>query len=126
MSAHPSAARQVLDFAGVGAEVHASDGELLTRFVGGDTAAFTAIVDRHGPMLRGCCRRWIADAHLADDVLQATLVVLARKARTICRRDSLAAWLYGVARRVARRARLAEDARARRESAVRPPGAERG
>jgi RNA polymerase sigma factor (sigma-70 family) len=93
-----------------------SDRQLLERFVQSqDHAAFAAILDRHGPMLLGLCRRLLSDVHLADDVLQATFLVLARKARAIRQRDSLAGWLYGVAQRLARQARLAEAARTRRE-----------
>jgi RNA polymerase sigma factor (sigma-70 family) len=93
-----------------------SDLELLAHFTErGDEAAFGHIVDRHGPMLLGYCRRQLRDAHLAEDALQATFLVLARKASSIRRRQSLAAWLYGVARRLARQARLADAARLRRE-----------
>src|ERR1700687_5284829 len=89
-----------------------SDRQLLERFVqSGDQAAFAAILDRHGPMLLGLCRRLLSDAHLADDVLQATFLVLARKARSIRRRENLAGWLYGVAQRLARQARMAEAVR---------------
>ena len=93
-----------------------SDRQLLDRFAeSGDQAAFAAIVDRHGPMVLGLCRRLLSDAHLAEDVLQATFLVLARKPRAIRRRDNLAGWLFGVARRLARQARLAESALSRRE-----------
>jgi len=40
----------------------------------------------------------------ADDVFQATFLVLLRKARSIRKRRSLASWLYGVAFRIAGRA----------------------
>lgn len=96
-----------------------SDRELLERFTASaDEAAFAAIVDRHGPMLRGICQRMLDDASLADDVLQATFVVLARKAGSIRRRESLAGWLVGVAQRIGRKARLSEAARTRREKRV--------
>jgi RNA polymerase sigma factor (sigma-70 family) len=93
-----------------------SDRQLLERFAAsGDEAAFAAILERHGPMLFGLCRRLLRDEHLAEDVLQATFLVLSRKAGSIRRRDSLASWLYGVAQRIARQARLADAARTRRE-----------
>jgi len=93
-----------------------SDRQLLERFIeGGDEAAFGAILDRHGPMLLGMCRRQTGDAQLAEDVVQATFLVLARKARSIRRRASLGGWLHGVAQRLARQTRLAETARSRRE-----------
>jgi RNA polymerase sigma factor (sigma-70 family) len=93
-----------------------SDRELLKRFAdAGDEAAFATLLDRHGPMLLALCRRLLADAHLAEDVLQATFLVLARKAGSIRRRESLAGWLYAVARRLAHQARFTEVARRRRE-----------
>ena len=94
-----------------------SDRQLLDRFIeSGNDAAFAAILDRHGPMLLGLCRRSLDGAtHLAEDVLQATFLVLARKARSIRQRDSLVGWLCGVAGRLARQARSSERAHARRE-----------
>jgi RNA polymerase sigma factor (sigma-70 family) len=90
-----------------------SDADLLTRYLTGrDEAAFAAIVARHGPMVLRVCRRALADAHAAEDCYQATFLVLARKAASVRRRGSLAAWLYGVAARVSRRARDAGRRRA--------------
>jgi RNA polymerase sigma factor (sigma-70 family) len=83
-----------------------SDAQLLSRFAGnGDEAAFEALLRRHGPLVLGLCRRLLANPSDADDAFQATFLVLARKAAAIRRRSSVASWLYGVAFRVARRAR---------------------
>jgi RNA polymerase sigma factor (sigma-70 family) len=94
-----------------------SDEELLEQFVSGSDdaaeAAFTALVDRHGGMVLGVCRRVLGDRHAAEDAFQATFFVLARKAPTISRREQLASWLHGVARRAAMDAR----ARATRQHA---------
>ena len=77
------------------------DAELLKRFAAGrDESAFAAIVDRHGPMVLGLCRRMLNE-HDAEDALQATFLVLARKASAIRKGTSLASWLYGVAHRIA-------------------------
>jgi RNA polymerase sigma factor (sigma-70 family) len=96
--------------------VQASDRELLECFVAsGNQVAFATLLDRHGPVLLSLCRRQLSDGHLAEDVLQATFLVLARKARTIRRRDNVAGWLYGVAQRLVRQARLSEAARSRRQ-----------
>jgi RNA polymerase sigma factor (sigma-70 family) len=87
------------------------DGQLLRWFVEhGDEDAFTALVQRHGPMVYAVCRRVLNDAHDADDAFQATFLVLARKAGAIRKRESLASWLHGVAYRTAVKAR-ARDAR---------------
>jgi RNA polymerase sigma factor (sigma-70 family) len=86
----------------------AADADLLERFMRHrDETAFAVLVDRHGPMVLRLCRRVLGDADEAEDCFQATFLVLARKAGTIRRRDSLAAWLHGVAYRVARKARAA-------------------
>jgi RNA polymerase sigma factor (sigma-70 family) len=87
--------------AGLGSE------SLLRRFATrGDEAAFSAIVARHGPMVLGVCRRALRDSHDVEDAFQATFLVFVRKARSIRDGDTLGPWLYGVARRVATRARV--------------------
>jgi RNA polymerase sigma factor (sigma-70 family) len=91
-----------------------SDADLLARFVSDrDEAAFASLVARHGPMVLQLCRRLLFDAHVAEDAFQATFLVLARKAGSIGRPATLAGWLYGVAYRVALKARCAERRRPR-------------
>jgi RNA polymerase sigma factor (sigma-70 family) len=68
--------------------------------------AFAVLVRRHGPMVMRVCQRVLQNAHDAEDAFQATFIVLMRKASAIGRRELLANWLYGVAYRVARNARL--------------------
>jgi RNA polymerase sigma factor (sigma-70 family) len=88
------------------------DGSLLERFlVEGDESAFEAIVARHGSMVLGVCRRLLGDPHDADDAFQATFVVLVRKARQLRDAERLGPWLYGVATRVATKARAREARR---------------
>jgi len=83
-----------------------TDAQLLERFANGaDESAFAALVHRHGPMVLGVCQRVLHDHHEADDAFQATFLVLMRKAATIQQPQLLANWLYGVAWRVARKAR---------------------
>jgi hypothetical protein len=66
-----------------------------------DEAAFTALVQRHGPMIYGLALRLLHDAHAAEDVFHATFFILASKAHTIRRQNSVSSWLYGVAHRLA-------------------------
>ena len=105
----------------VGAVGRASDAELLARFAerqdnDAAEAAFKALVERHGPMVLGVCRRVLGDEHIAADAFQAVFLVLAQKARSVRVDDSLGRWLYGASIRVARRMRsvlFAERARAK-------------
>jgi RNA polymerase sigma factor (sigma-70 family) len=93
--------------------VHASasaadpgDSELVNLFVQQrDEPAFAALVRRHGSMVYNVCRRILESTQDAEDAFQATFVVLAQKAHTLRRPELLAGWLYGVAYRVARKAK---------------------
>jgi RNA polymerase sigma factor (sigma-70 family) len=67
--------------------------------------AFEELLARHGAMVYSVCRRILENEHDAADAYQATFLVLARKARSIRKRDAVGSWLYGVAYRVARKAR---------------------
>ena len=84
---------------------------------GGEAAelAFSALVERHGPMVLRVCQRVLADPHDAEDAFQAVFLVLARRAESIRSRDSVASWLHGVALRVAAAARAARDRRTAHE-----------
>jgi RNA polymerase sigma factor (sigma-70 family) len=101
----------------------AGDAALLECFLAqGDETAFEAIVARHGSMVLGVCRRLLGDSHDADDAFQATFLVLVRKARQLRDAERLGPWLYGVATRVATKARARE---ARRRAWVREMPLER-
>jgi RNA polymerase sigma factor (sigma-70 family) len=94
-----------------------SDGELLERFIQrGDETAFAALVHRYGPLVMGVCRRMMRHEQDAEDVFQATFLVLARKAYTIRKHVSIGSWLFGVARHLAARALTTAARRARHES----------
>jgi RNA polymerase sigma-70 factor (ECF subfamily) len=93
-----------------------TDAELIDDFVGAhDESAFAALVERHGPMVLRLCRRMLADAHDAEDAFQATFLVLVRRAGSIREPELLGNWLYGVAHRVAARARNVSARRRTRE-----------
>jgi RNA polymerase sigma factor (sigma-70 family) len=62
-------------------------------------------------MVLRVCRQALGDDHDARDAAQAVFLVLARKAGSIRSRGSVAPWLYGVARRVAAKARRREGVR---------------
>ncbi|WP_165074971.1 sigma-70 family RNA polymerase sigma factor [Paludisphaera rhizosphaerae] len=96
------------------------DGLLLQAFLTRDEdaaeEAFRRLVDRHAAAVIRVCRDVLGDEHEAQDAAQAVFLVLARKAATIGRPDSLGSWLHGVALRVARRARDGSERRRRAEA----------
>jgi RNA polymerase sigma factor (sigma-70 family) len=94
--------------AGKGSPEDTPDQYLLRRFADErDEAAFAQLVRRHGPMVLGVCRRVLHDPHAADDVFQATFLVLARRPKSIRNEASVGSWLYQVAYRLAKRVRFA-------------------
>lgn len=96
-----------------------SDGQLLEWYTsrGGEAAelAFSALVERHGPMVLRVCKAMVRDEHEAQDAFQATFLVLVHRAGSLWVRDSLGPWLHEVAYRVASCARSAAARRRRIE-----------
>jgi RNA polymerase sigma factor (sigma-70 family) len=96
-----------------------SDEQLLDRFVAQrEEAIFEEIIQRHGTMVWGVCRRVLRDHHDAEDAFQATFLVLARKAASVRPREKLGNWLYGVAYQTAMKARATTSRRRAREKQV--------
>ena len=113
------ALRHLRNLYSVGTAGGLSDQQLLERFKTGhreaEELAFTALIERHGPMVLRVCRGVLGDAHDAQDAFQATFLVLARKAGSLSIDESLAPWLHAVALRVATRARTGIARRRRAE-----------
>ncbi len=108
------AVKEIRTWAGAGRDNHVPDKELLRRFVATqDEAAFAGLVKRHGPVVLGMCRKMLRHAQDAEDAFQATFLVLARKAKSIRKQESVGGWLYGVAYRVANKMRVTEARRAK-------------
>ena len=92
-----SVLQQLRIIAGARAYEERSDPELLKLFLAQrEEAAFVALVKRHGPMVLQVCRRIQDNEHDAEDIFQATFLLLARKAGSISEPESLASWLHGV------------------------------
>jgi RNA polymerase sigma factor (sigma-70 family) len=102
-----------------------SDGQLLERFLQQrDQDAFAGLVQRHGPMVLGVCRRVLAHSQDAEDAFQATFLVLVRKGGGVWPRDRVGRWLYGVAYRTALEARTTRARRRVKEAQAPVPAAE--
>ena len=86
-----------------------SDQRLLSQFLARSDesaeAAFATLIERHGPLVHRVCLDILRGPDEAQDAAQAVFLVLARKARSIRKPESLGPWLHGVAIRVARHAR---------------------
>jgi len=93
-----------------------SDKDLLGRFFHDKAdVAFSTLVQRHGPLVFGVCRRILNDANDAEDAFQATFLVLVRKGATLRDPERLASWLYGVAYRTARKVKAKAALRTKSE-----------
>jgi WD40 repeat protein/DNA-directed RNA polymerase specialized sigma24 family protein len=98
-----------------------SDRELLSAFLAGEEpGAFDELNYRY----TGLARRAAAEVcpAVADDVAQATLALMSRKASVIADRESAAGWVFETARRLALKARVAATRRARRERKAKVSG----
>lgn len=83
-----------------------ADGDLLERFVNSrDEGAFETLLQRHGPMVLGVCRRILRSEADAEDAFQATFLVLVRKANSIRPKGMVGNWLFGVAQNTALKAK---------------------
>jgi RNA polymerase sigma factor (sigma-70 family) len=92
------------------------DRELLQNFAAlRDETAFAALVERYGPLVWGVCQRVLRDRHDAEDAFQATFLVLARQAGSVCKKEAAGSWLYGVAYRTALSQQRAAMRRRQRE-----------
>jgi RNA polymerase sigma factor (sigma-70 family) len=104
--------RQLSRIAAERAPAANADGELMARFLSRrDDEAFAVLMRRHGPMVLGVCRRVLGHTQDAEDSFQATFMLLAQRAGSIRKRDSLSSWLHGVAYRLSARARTRRQSR---------------
>jgi RNA polymerase sigma factor (sigma-70 family) len=98
-----------------------TDRDLLMRFLQQqDEAAFEILVGRHDRLVRSAIAKVLSNSHDADDAFQATFLILIRRAKSIKWRAGLGSWLYGVAHRVAVKARDSGRVRMMKEGSKKP------
>jgi Carboxypeptidase regulatory-like domain/Sigma-70 region 2 len=82
-----SVARQIESLFDGASVTGLTDRQLIERFTARrdatGEAAFTALVNRHGPMVLDICRQVLGAPHDAEDAFQAVFLVLACKARSV-------------------------------------------
>lgn len=99
-----------------------TDSHLLHRFAETrDEEAFAELMRRHGPLVLSVCRRVLGHEQDAEDVFQAAFLVLARKARSIRKGESVGSFLYRVAYRIAMKERSKLAQRRQREQNAKQP-----
>jgi RNA polymerase sigma factor (sigma-70 family) len=108
--------------AGAAAARHLTDRHLLRRFAEErDEDAFAELMRRHGPLVLNLCRRVLGHEQDAEDAFQAVFLVLARKAASIRKGESVGSFLFGVAYRIAMKERGKLAQRRQREQQVEQP-----
>ncbi|AMV24202.1 ECF RNA polymerase sigma factor SigE [Gemmata sp. SH-PL17] len=94
------------------------DDELLHRFARNrDPDAFAALLNRHGPLVYGACRRLLPDPLDVEDAFQAAFLVLVRRAEAL-RGRPVGPWLHRVAVLTARSLRRRNAVRFANASAL--------
>jgi RNA polymerase sigma factor (sigma-70 family) len=98
-----------------------SDADLLRRYISSrDALAFEILVRRHGSLVFAICQRIIVHTQDAEDAFQAVFLVMAQKAEKIREPHLLQSWLYGVAVRVAKKAKRRSSRRREQPEANMP------
>ena len=96
--------RQIQTLFATGTFSGLSDRQLLERFLASGDAvaemAFAVLSSATGRWCGGVCRRILGHSHDAEDALQATFLVLVKRARSVRVEGSLGKWLFGVATRL--------------------------
>jgi RNA polymerase sigma-70 factor (ECF subfamily) len=74
------------------------DQQLVTAALGGDRAAFAALVQRYGPAVKAVAYGILRDHHLAEDAAQDAFVSAHRQLARLRLRELFGRWLLAIAR----------------------------
>jgi RNA polymerase sigma-70 factor (ECF subfamily) len=72
------------------------DADLVERYLGGDKAAFDALMRAHEERVFAICLRMLRDREAALDATQETFITVFRKADRFAGRSAFSTWLYRV------------------------------
>ena len=96
-----------------------SDADLYhSFFVNGSHAAFSSLVERHGPMVWGVCLNNLRREADAEDAFQSTFLTLAKAGSSLRDPACLGGWLHRVAVQICARVKRTEGRRRTRETAA--------
>jgi uncharacterized protein (TIGR03435 family) len=97
-------------------EMTDDDLNLLQEYARNDSEeAFSTLVDRHVNLVYSVALRQLGDPHLAEEITQATFIILARKAGSLSPGTIVSGWLCRTARYTSSRALTMQRRRQRRE-----------
>jgi RNA polymerase sigma-70 factor (ECF subfamily) len=78
-----------------------SDGEIVRAVLAGDRAAYAALVERYGRLVRATALSVLRDMHAAEDIEQEAFLTAYRKLATLRSGEQFGPWLMIITRRLA-------------------------
>lgn len=81
--------------------IASEDLALFTRVANGDRQAFRLLYEQHADRVFRFAMSIVRQAHLAEDVLQETMIVVWRQAKTFKGNSKVSTWILGITRNLA-------------------------